>query len=323
MTPLRDGGAGPVLVVIGPTASGKSGLALDLAERLNGVVINADSLQVYAELSILTARPDDEQLARVPHRLYGVLPAAVPGSVAWWRDAALAEIAAAQAAGQVPIVTGGTGLYVKALIEGLSPVPPADAAARDHATRLYDSMGGVTFRAALAARDPATAARLEPGDRQRLIRAWEVVEASGIPLSAWQAAPKDRGHDLRFVLIGLDPPRPALYAQIDRRFRGMLDRGALDEAARFAGLGLAPELPVGKALGLRELLDHLSGAVSLDDAVARAQQASRNYAKRQVTWFRHQLAPEKFPDLIVGHGRFAEYSERNLQDFISIIPQAG
>jgi tRNA dimethylallyltransferase len=315
---------GAVAVLYGPTASGKSDLAVALAERLNGVVINADSLQVYAELQILTARPDAATLARAPHRLFGVLPAAKAGSAAWWRDAALAEIAAAHAAGHYPILAGGTGLYLKTLMEGLSPVPTADPQARAQATALYETIGGTAFRAALAERDPVIAARLEPGDRQRLIRAWEVVEATGTKLSDWQALPKDPGHSLEFNLIGLMPPRDALYERIDRRFGAMLDRGALDEARLFDALGLSPALPANKALGLPELRRHLKGEIDLAEAARLARQASRNYAKRQTTWFRHQLpADKKSPGTHVRHVSFGELSERNLPEIMPFILPTG
>lgn len=315
---------GAVAVLYGPTASGKSDLAVALAERLNGVVINADSLQVYAELQILTARPDDAALARAPHRLFGVLPAAEAGSAAWWRDAALAEIAAAHMAGQYPILAGGTGLYLKTLMEGLSPVPTADPQARARATALYEQIGGTAFRARLAERDPVIAARLEPGDRQRLIRAWEVAETTGTLLSDWQALPKDPGHGLEFYLIGLMPPRDALYERIDRRFEAMLDQGALDEAARFEALNLSPALPANKALGLPELRRHLKDEIDLAEAARLAQQASRNYAKRQTTWFRHQLPPDKkSPGTHVRHVSFGELSERNLPEIIPFILPAG
>jgi tRNA dimethylallyltransferase len=315
---------GAVAVLYGPTASGKSDLAIALAERLNGVVINADSLQVYAELQVLTARPDAAALARAPHRLFGVLPAAEAGSATWWRDAALAEIAAAHAAGQYPILAGGTGLYLKTLMEGLSPVPTADPQARAHATALYEKIGGTAFRAALAERDPVIAARLEPGDRQRLIRAWEVVETTGTPLSDWQALPKDPGHRLDFDLIGLMPPRDALYERIDRRFAAMLDQGALDEARRFDALGLSPALPANKALGLPELRRHLKGEIDLAEATRLGRQASRNYAKRQTTWFRHQLpADKKSAKTHIRHVSFGELSERNLPEIIPFILPAG
>jgi tRNA dimethylallyltransferase len=315
---------GAVAVLYGPTASGKSDLAVVLAERLNGVVINADSLQVYAELRILTARPDEAAMARAPHHLFGVLPAAQACSAAWWRDAALQEIAAAQAAGKHPILVGGTGLYLKTLIEGLSPVPTADLEARARATALYEQLGGDAFRAQLAERDPAIAERLKPGDRQRLIRAWEVVEATGTPLSEWQALPKEPGHALDFSLIGLMPQRERLYARIDARFLSMLEHGALAEAARFDALGLPPSLPANKALGLPELRRHLKGEIDLAEATHLAQQMSRNYAKRQVTWFRHQMPCGKKTDgRHIRHAEFAELSERNLTEIMPIILPAG
>jgi tRNA dimethylallyltransferase len=313
-----------VVVLYGPTASGKSDLAAALAERVDGVVINADSLQVYSELNILTARPDAATLARAPHRLFGVLPAAEASSAAWWRDSALTEITAAQTAGKYPVLAGGTGLYLKTLVEGLSPVPTADPKARAEATALYEKIGGDAFRNVLAKRDPVIAARLMPGDRQRLIRAWEVVEATGTPLSTWQALPKDPGHSLEFSLIGLMPPRDELYARIDRRFETMIDRGALDEAARFETLSLSPALPANKALGLPELRRHLKGEIDLPEAVRLAQQASRNYAKRQMTWFRHQIAPEKKTSKTqLRHVALGEFSERNLTEIMPFILPAG
>jgi tRNA dimethylallyltransferase len=313
-----------VVVLYGPTASGKSDLAVTLAERLNGVVINADSLQVYSELRILTARPDDAALVRAPHRLFGALPAAEAGSATWWRDAALAEITAAHAAGKRAILAGGTGLYLKTLIEGLSPLPTADMEARAQATALYAEIGGEAFRAALSDRDPVAAARLMAGDRQRLIRAWEVFETTGTPLSAWQALPKDPGHALKFCLIGLMPPRDSLYARIDRRFEKMLERGAIEEAAQFDALGLSPVLPANKALGLTELRRHLKGEIDLPEAVGLAQQMSRNYAKRQTTWFRHQLPDDKkSPAPHIRHAIFAELSERNPPEIISFILRPG
>ena len=313
-----------VIVLYGPTASGKSDLAVTLAEQLDGVVINADSLQLYTELRILTARPGNSAMARAPHRLFGILPASQTSSAAWWRDKALAEIAEAHAAAKYAIVTGGTGLYLKTLIEGLSPVPAANMEARSQATALYEELGGTAFRAALASRDPAAAARLMAGDRQRLIRAWEVVEATGTALSDWQAMARDPGHSLAFSLVGLMPDRAELYERIDRRFETMLERGALEEAARFDSLNLSPALPANKALGLTELRCHLKGECDLAEAVRLAQQASRNYAKRQMTWFRHQLPSEKKSPLPhVTHAQFAELSERNLAEIMSFILRPG
>jgi tRNA dimethylallyltransferase len=314
--------AGPhpsVVVLYGPTASGKSAAALALAERLDGTIINADSLQVYSELRILTARPDAAAEARAPHSLYGVLPAADAGSVAWWRAEALNEIHAAHADGRRAILVGGTGMYIKALIEGLSPAPPSNAEARARATALHATLGGVAFRDALAGRDPPMAARLMAGDRQRLIRAWEVVESTGTPLSTWQAMPRAPGHTLSFTLIGVLPPREALYARIDRRFQAMLDDGALDEARAFDRLGLSHALPANKALGLRELRRHLAGEIDLATAAALAKQATRNYAKRQMTWFRHQMETLQPPGGHVSHAQAAELSERNLPEIFPFI----
>ncbi|MEE8274187.1 MAG: tRNA (adenosine(37)-N6)-dimethylallyltransferase MiaA [Alphaproteobacteria bacterium] len=279
-----------VVIVGGPTASGKSALALDLAEALDGVVINADSMQVYRELRILTARPGPAAEARAPHRLYGVLPAAEACSAARWRDMALAEIAAARDAGRLPVLVGGTGLYFRALDKGLAPVPAIRPAVRAAARARHAELGGEAFHAALAGRDPEMAARLAPGDSQRLIRAWEVVEATGVSLAEWQRrqAPGD-GASPSPVSLVLAPPRGELYTACDARFAAMVEAGALDEVAALDALGLAPELPAMKALGVRELRRHLAGELALDAAVAAAQQATRNYAKRQLTWFRNQM----------------------------------
>ena len=218
----------PVFVVGGPTASGKSAFAMALAERFDGVVINADSMQVYRDLAILTARPSAGDEARVPHRLFGLLDAADICSVARWRDLALAEIDAAHADGRRAIVVGGSGLYLRALMSGIAPVPPIPQAVRDAARARHVELGAMAFHAALAGRDPVMAARLAPGDRQRTIRAWEVIEATGRSLADWQA---ETAAAVPFVfdVVLLLPPRAALYAACDSRFAAMLDVGALDE----------------------------------------------------------------------------------------------
>ncbi len=291
------GRTGPVVIVTGPTASGKSSLALRLAEAFDGVVINADSMQVYRELAILTARPDLTAMRLVPHRLYGALPGGERCSAGRWRVMALAEIAAAHADGKLPIVAGGTGLYLRALVEGLSPAPEVPEAARAEAKALHGDLGGVKFHALLAARDPVMAARLHPNDTQRLLRAWEVMAASGRSLAEWQSLGQAGGggaelaqsQALRvFWLIG-QPARRELYAACDARFLTMIQGGALDEVRALNTLVLDPALPIMKALGVRELSAHLSGELSLEDAVTKAQQATRNYAKRQMTWMRTQL----------------------------------
>lgn len=294
-----------VVVVGGPTASGKSALALDLADAFGGTVVNADSMQLYRELDVLTARPGQEDLARAPHRLYGVLPAAERGSAAKWRTLALEAIAAAAGEGRLPVVVGGTGLYLRALMRGLSEVPAVPDAVRAAAHERYRTLGGEAFKAGLLRRDPA-AARLNPGDVTRLTRAWEVVEATGRTLADWQATAADGPPPgLRFLRVLLDPPRAALYANCDRRFTWMMDRGALDEVRRLDALGLDPSLPAMKALGVPELRAHLRGELTREEAVERAQRSTRNYAKRQVTWFRHQFAYEA---LLPPHGCHSQHS---------------
>ncbi|HXC29291.1 MAG TPA: tRNA (adenosine(37)-N6)-dimethylallyltransferase MiaA [Stellaceae bacterium] len=277
-----------VIIIAGPTASGKSALALALAEHYRGTVINADALQVYRDLKILTARPGAAEEARAPHRLYGFLDAAERGSAARWRELALAEITASLAAGRLPILVGGTGLYVRALIGGLAAVPDIPADIRAAAAALYERRGGAAFREELARFDPASAARFPPGDRTRLTRAWEVVRATGTPIGEWQRRPA-APLPYRFATLLLAPPRAALYAACDARFAAMIDAGGVGEAKALLARGLPPDLPAMKAVGLPELFAHLRGDATLPEAIAAAQQATRRYAKRQMTWFRHQL----------------------------------
>ena len=280
-----------MVVVAGPTASGKSALALALADELGGTVINADSMQVYRELRILTNRPGPDQETRAPHRLYGVMSVAEACSAARWRDLALAAIAETGAAGRLPILAGGSGLYIRALIDGLSPVPGIPADVRAAARARHAEIGGAAFHAELAARDPEMAARLAPGDSQRLIRACEVIEATGESLAAWQRRPPQGGaYDGPVLTLVLAPPREVLYRACDARFITMVERGALDEVRALVGLGLDPALPAMTALGVPELSRHLAGEMALDDAIAAAQKATRRYAKRQLTWLRHQTA---------------------------------
>jgi tRNA dimethylallyltransferase len=310
----------PLIIIGGPTASGKSALALAVAAAFGGTIINADSMQVYRDLNILTARPDDAALALAPHCLYGVLDAADPCSAARW--AALAEVAIAttSAAGGVPILVGGTGLYFRALLDGLAAVPAIPPEIRAAARQRHGELGGEAFRAALAERDPLGAARLAAGDTQRLIRAYEVVMATGRPLGAWQAeqgtAPRRR--HVAFVLL---PPRAALYGACDARFAAMMTAGALAEAATLVARHLDPGLPALKALGVPELARHLAGEIPLAEAVLLAQQATRRYAKRQLTWFRHQL-----PDATFIEAKFSEsllpkiFS--NIRQFLLTAPEA-
>jgi tRNA dimethylallyltransferase len=288
------------LVIAGPTASGKSTLALQVAVRTGGVIVNADSMQLYRELRILTARPRPVDEARAPHRLYGVLGADQPGSAGQWLALAQAAIDEAARQGRPAIVVGGTGLYLSALLDGLAAVPPVPAAFRAEASTLYAQEGGAGLHAALRARDPVMAARLLPQDRQRLIRAYEVVAATGRSLAAWQAEPP-----LRVPLpapvtgLGLMPPRAEVYARIGQRLDAMIAAGALDELRALRGRDLAPDLPLLKAVAVRELLAYLDGGQDLQDALDRARVQTRRYAKRQLTWLRHQL-PQLTP--VAGFG---------------------
>lgn len=277
------------MVIAGPTASGKSGLALAIARAFDGVVINADSMQVYRTLRVLTARPSPEDEAQAPHRLYGVLSPADPCSAARWRDMAAAAMDAAWAEGRLPIVVGGTGLYLKTLIEGLSPIPEIPAPIRLASRALLTAIGNEEMYRRLADRDPQTAKRLDAANSQRLVRAWEVLEATGKPLAVWQEQPLDGAVPARWATVALLPPRDILYAACDGRFHAMLAGGALDEVRALVAMDLDPALPAMKALGVPELAAHLAGRIGLAAAAAAATQATRRYAKRQLTWFRHQL----------------------------------
>jgi tRNA dimethylallyltransferase len=277
---------------------------------LGGVIINADSLQCYRDLRILTARPDEAAEQRAPHRLYGFLDAGERGSAARWRALALREIADATKGDRLPILVGGTGLYLRALQEGLAPVPEIPEEIRQEAIGLHRRLGGVAFRDRLAQLDPAAAQRLGSSDKQRLIRAFEVVRATGVPLHIWQRQqPPAKAY--RFGTILLAPPRDRLYAACDARLARMIEAGALTEAAALASRRLDPDLPAMKAVGLPELLAYLRGEILLADAIAAAQRATRRYAKRQMTWFHHQT----IADLISGE-QFSESLLRCSRHFI-------
>jgi len=284
MTPPR-----PILIA-GPTASGKSGLALALAERLGGTVINADSMQVYRELRILTARPTTEDEARAPHLLYGFTSGAEAYSAGRYAADAARAIAQVRAAGRVPIVVGGTGLYFKSLLEGLSPIPAADPAVRTF-WRTEAARRPVTeLHRLLAGRDPEMAARLMPGDTQRIVRALEVLDSTGQSLAEWQRHPGrpvlGEAETVRLLLL---PERQGHGAAIDARFEAMLATGALEEVRALVAAGLSAELPIMRAHGVPSLAAHLKGALSLEAAVAAAKSDTRHYAKRQLTWLRRNM----------------------------------
>lgn len=284
---------GSVTIIAGPTASGKSGLALAMSERTGGVVINGDSMQVYRGVERLTDQPGRAAQARVPHRLYGILEPSERCSAGRWRALALAEIDIALAAGRAPVVVGGSGLYLRALTEGLAAIPDIPPAVRSQVRRRHAQLGNQAFHAELAARDPTAAAKIRVSDSQRMMRAAEVLEATGRSFVEWQRTADDGPPDgVRFRIILLMPPRETLYAAIDARFDRMVAEGGLDEARALAARGLAPDLPVMKALGVAELAAAARGELDLETALARAKTAIRNYAKRQITWFRGQMVAD-------------------------------
>jgi len=317
-----------VLVIAGPTASGKSGLALRLGEALDGTIVNADSMQVYADLRILTARPTPEDERRLPHRLYGVLPADQPCSAAAWCDMALAEIELALSRGRRPIVVGGTGLYLTALIEGLNHIPDIPAHIRQATRELLTALGNEGFHEQLSRWDPRMAARIGPGDSQRMVRAWEVMAATNRSLADWQAEERvGPPQEMRFDVVVLMPGRAALNAACDSRFDAMLAAGATAEVAALRARGLPRDLPAMKALGVPELLAHLDGEIDLETAAGRAKAATRRYAKRQTTWLRTQLIgrlagegpPAARATLHVSHDHDAQHSERICAEILANI----
>ena len=279
-----------VILIAGPTASGKSGLALRLAEEVGGTVINADSMQVYQELSIITARPTPDETARVPHRLYGFVPSAEAYSVGRYLKDAAGAIAAVREEGRVPIVVGGTGLYFKALLEGLSPVPEIDPEIRARWRQRAEKEGAAALHAELQQRDPESAARLMPEDKQRLVRALEVLDSTGRKLGDWQRLPGvpvvAETDAIRLLLVA---DRAELMSRIDARFDAMLAAGVLDEVRAFARLGLSEELPAVRAHGVRPLMAHLRGELPLEAAAEGSKAETRQYAKRQVTWHRRNM----------------------------------
>jgi len=306
------------VILGGPTASGKSALAAALARALGGTVINADSMQVYRELPVLTAQPSAADQAAVPHRLYGFLPVTERCSAGRWAILARAEIDAALGEGRLPIVVGGTGLYLRALTDGLAPVPEIPAAVREAARQRLAAIGKAAFHAELGRRDPRMAARVRPADPQRMVRAWEVIEATGRSLADWQARPDGSpAGGMRFVKLVLAAERQQLYAACDARFAAMVARGALEEARQVMGHAGDPGLPGLKAVGLQDLIGHLRGETSLDAAIAAGQQATRRYAKRQMTWFRHQFDGARQIAAAVS-GKFSESSLTDLCNFIRI-----
>jgi tRNA dimethylallyltransferase len=285
------------ILIAGPTASGKSGLALALAEQVGGIVINADSMQVYRELRILTARPTPADEARAPHALYGSVSGAVPYSAGRYSMDAAQAIEVARKSGRVPIIVGGTGLYFKVLLEGLSPVPAVDPAVRARWRAEAAARPAPELHAILAMRDPGMAARLMPTDPQRIVRALEVLESTGRSLADWQA---EQGtpvlREAETVRLLVLPDRSTHRQAIEARFDAMMAAGALEEVRALVSLGLSEELPIMRALGVAPLAAHLGGRLTREAAAAAAKAETRQYAKRQLSWSRRNMIAWKMLD---------------------------
>jgi tRNA dimethylallyltransferase len=277
------------LLVMGPTASGKSALALALAERVGGEIVNADSMQVYRDFRVLTARPSPEDEARAPHHLYGHVDASDLYSTGRWMTDVLTTAGQIAARGKTPIIAGGAGLYFKALTQGLADIPAPDPNLRERLRARVTDEGAAALHAELSRLDPQTAARLAPNDAPRVLRALEVWETTGKSISSLQAATKPALAVGEWAGVKLAPDRTRLYASIDARFDAMLAGGALDEVRAFAARNLDPSLPAMKAHGAPALMAHLRGEITLDEAAEMGKRDTRHYAKRQFTWMANQM----------------------------------
>ena len=300
------------VLIAGPTASGKSELGLCLAEALDGVIINADSMQVYDALPILTARPGPEEMARAPHRLYGFVAPQMSYSVGHWLKDVAAAIEMVRASGKMPIIVGGTGLYFSGLLKGLSPIPDISVDVREYWRGEALRLSGPELHEILHVRDRQMAQRLKPGDVQRIVRALEVITDSGQSLLEWQKIPGTpliEEEDVAGLVVM--PDRAELYRRTDARFDWMLEAGALDEVRALVDLGLDAGLPVMRALGVRDLMRHLSGELTLEEAAIEAKTQTRRYAKRQMTWLRRNMIAWKSVEM--------KYLQKNMQNILSFI----
>jgi len=300
----------PVLSIVGPTATGKSALALDLAEPLGGEIINADALQVYRGFDIGTAKPGPEERRRVAHHLLDILDPGEPFSAGEFARRAREVIAEIRGRRRLPILVGGSGLYLRALIEGISPIPPVDPRLRERLRARLASEGLEELRAELLVLDPESAERLAPADSQRLLRALEVALGTGRPLSAWIRERPVGGGGIDAVWIGLTLPRALLYDRIAVRVERMLAAGWVDEVRRLLAVGSSPSLPAFQAIGYRQLAGHIGGEVTLEEATERIVRATRQYAKRQMTWFRRQSGIEWFPAAEVSSSAILDHLAR-------------
>ena len=301
----------PYIMIAGPTASGKSQLAIELARRFAGAIINADSMQLYNDLKILTARPQPQDMLDIPHHLFGIYDAEHRASVAEWLGHAATAIDKVRSAGQLPIIVGGTGMYLQAGVRGIAPVPNVPPDVHQYCLDLYRKLGGTKFREALACYDADIAARLIDGDSQRLVRAMGVAMATDRPLSWWQQQPHKGALLGRVVTIAMMPPRPALYDRINQRFDHMLMHGAIDEVSRLMSRQLDPALPLMKALGVAPITAFITGDITKDEAAVVAKRDSRRYAKRQMTWIRNNFNAQIVVEM--------KYSERLYENIFSLI----
>ena len=308
----------PVLVIGGPTASGKSGLALWFAQNYDGVIINADSVQLYKDLPTLTAQPDTNDLQICPHHLYGILDADQKTDAQHWREDAIEMCRDAHQNQKLPIIVGGSGFYIKALLEGLSPIPNIPNDIRTAGQALLEDIGVEEFRETLLKRDPDLARHLDIQNWVRLLRAWEVLEHTGRSIIHWQSLPKSGPpKGFAFFMISLIPDRDLLYQRCNDRFHLMVEGGALDQVqdlkSRIDQNHIPPDAPITRAIGYHPLARYLEQDISLNDAITQAQQDTRNYAKRQVTWFKNQITP----DLILRHTDMQRLKDAQLPDNLS------
>ena len=277
------------VIICGPTGSGKSRFALNLAEKFKGVIINADSVQIYREIKILSGRPTSDDYRQAPHRLYGVMPIFKPCTLGIWRKMALETIKECELSGHLPIICGGTGLYIKFLLNELSPIPDIPPSIKLEAREKLEELGNENFRELLLKNDPVSACRIKSGDTNRLLRAWEVFTTTTKPLSYWYEQSRETGSQDKFFKVCLMPEREVLYSKCDKRFLDFVELGAIEEAEALDFITASPQLPASKTLGLLELIKYTKGELELSEAIEQAQRTTRRYAKRQFTWFRHQL----------------------------------
>ncbi len=304
----------PVVIIAGPTASGKTEVALDAAERLDGEIVNADSMQIYRGIDILAAMPSAEEQSRVPHHLFGALAPTERCSAGRWLDMAVAAISDIYDRGRLPVIVGGTGLYLKVLMDGIASMPDVPAETVAALETRYREIGGEAFRAELATVDPETATKFPAADRQRLVRAAAIYAETGRAITEWHAdQTQEPGYAARYGVVLISPPRDELYARINARFDQMIEHGAVAEAERFAALGIDPRLPAARAVGVAELVAAVRGEMPMDVAVEKAKTASRNLAKRQFTWFSRQIRTDFRVE--------EKFSERDDEKIFSFIRQ--